>query len=222
LSFLATTAASVPAEAAGSSGSYTLQPLVEKAPEAIAAALRTTLHESGQRVLDEKGQPYADLWLRKSVPTIKSAPEVGIAYGNVEEGAFVGVVRFHQGSKDFKGKSFKEGTYTLRRGVQPQDGDHLGVSDSRDFLLLSPASADTELPSLPTKDLVKLSVKASGSKHPSILYLMKPPEIPKDLPKLIADEDRGFWVLTCSVEASGAEKTPLVLGIVLIGQSAEF
>ena len=40
------------------------------------------------------------------------------------------------------GAVIKPGVYTLRYGVQPDNGDHLGVSPHRQFLLISPAADD--------------------------------------------------------------------------------
>ena len=46
--------------------------------------------------------------------------------------------------KEIRGKVVKPGVYTLRYGQQPQNGDHLGISPFREFLLISPAAIDKD------------------------------------------------------------------------------
>jgi hypothetical protein len=204
----------LPAEAA-----YRLEPLKEAAPEEVAGELREQLSGEGLRMAGPKG-PYLDFWWRKTLPTVAPKGDQGIDFGQIEEGEFFGVARVHQQVKDFKGKNFPPGLYTLRRGVQPQDGDHLGVSDTRDFLLLSPAKIDVKLASMPTDELVKLSVKASGTKHPSVLYLMKMFEPPGKLPRLVEDSEKSHWILDCELPAAGATKERIRFGLVVVGQSS--
>ena len=53
-------------------------------------------------------------------------------------------------------------------GLHPEDGDHMGAAPSRDFVLLTPAAADTEASSnYGFDDLVELSYKV-GNSHPTI------------------------------------------------------
>src|SRR5262249_41356329 len=148
--------------------------LKEAPPEGTSDKMKEVLPSEGLRVLDKAGQPFADLWLRKSVPTVDGKAEQGVSFGQLAEGTLLGVLRFHKPSSDFKGNAFPAGIYTFRNGVQPRDGDHLGVSETRDFVLLSPVKVDTKLDPMPTKEVVKLSIQASGIKHPAVLYLMKP------------------------------------------------
>ena len=46
--------------------------------------------------------------------------------------------------KEIRGKVVAPGVYTLRYGLQPQNGDHLGISTFREFLVVSPAAVDTD------------------------------------------------------------------------------
>ena len=65
------------------------------------------------------------------------------AWSEMPEGTLVGAVKVEKDFRDIRGRVIKAGTYTLRYGIQPANGDHLGVSPFREFLLLSPASLDT-------------------------------------------------------------------------------
>jgi hypothetical protein len=200
---------------------YKLEALKEGPPEGVSEKLKEVLPAEGFRLVDKAGQPFLDVWLRKSLPTVEPKAEQGVKFGQLEEGSLLGVIRFHKPSSDFKGNAFPAGAYTFRNGIQPRDGDHLGVSDSRDFVLLSPFKVDTKLEAMSTKDLIKMSVQVSGIKHPTVLYLMKMSgEAPK-LPRLVEDSDLSYWILDGQVESSGKDKAPVRLGIVLIGKAAE-
>ena len=81
-----------------------------------------------------------DFWFVTSLPLqAGGAP----SWQQTEEGTIVGAVRVSAVYRDIRGRTIKPGTYTLRYGIQPANGDHLGVSPFREFLLLSPAAADT-------------------------------------------------------------------------------
>ena len=52
------------------------------------------------------------------------------------------------------------------------NGDHLGVSPQRDFLVLVPAGDDKDLNAAPNFDaLMAMSRKASGTPHPAVLSM---------------------------------------------------
>src|SRR5436190_748173 len=121
---------------------YSVQLLKEKAPSEVAEALRAELPAAGHRIL--KGdKPYMDFWLRAYAPAATEKAPLGVRFGDLKPWSFVGVVRVHGGASDFKNQKYPAGVFTLRNGIQPEDGDHQGTSESRDFLLLSPAAADT-------------------------------------------------------------------------------
>ena len=63
----------------------------------------------------------------------------------------------------------RRGVYTLRYGLQPVDGNHVGTSETRDFLLLSPAGEDKDPAKLEVENLYKFSRDASETTHPAIL-----------------------------------------------------
>jgi hypothetical protein len=198
---------------------HTTEALPDAAPKEVSETIRGALETKGIRVLGEDGKPHVDIWLRKSIPTVKPKEEQGVKYPALEEGTLLGVVRFHTKGSDFKGNEFPAGVYTVRYGMQPRDGDHLGVSESRDFVLLSPLKADTKLEPVPHKELVGLSVQVSGIKHPTVLYLVKPDA--KEKPPRVYKDDAEKVIL--DVEAPSEEKgsAPVRLGIVVRGQAAE-
>jgi hypothetical protein len=60
----------------------------------------------------------------------------------------------------------------MRYGVMPADGNHMGVSPYRDFLLLIPPTEDTDPgATFGYAELVVSSVQAAGVPHPAVLAL---------------------------------------------------
>jgi hypothetical protein len=142
----------------------------QSAPE----ALRKALAPNGYRVLLADGGVACEIWFRATVPTGKTDAS-GAVYTMLPEGALIGLITFPKAANDFRGQAIKAGTYTMRYEVHPTDGNHMGVSPIRDFLLLVPVAADPNPEAaLKFEDLVKLSAKASGTNHPAALSLASP------------------------------------------------
>src|SRR6266404_3731220 len=148
--------------------SYKVEPAALPSGD-MPAALTAVLQPQGSRVLDSTGATVCEVWLGKAVPMqagSNSSPEV--MYGNLAVGTLVGALHFPNKGSDFRGQAIKPGYYTLRYALTPQDGNHLGVNPTRDFVLMSPAAQDTQVDkTLPFQDLVKLSKLASGTNHPA-------------------------------------------------------
>jgi hypothetical protein len=129
--------------------------------------------------LVEAGRPVLEIWLRKDVP-LRETPstETSVSFPRIKEGTLVGVVRLTQPWSDFRNTKVKPGVYTLRYGVQPADGNHMGVSDYRDFLILLPLANDNKLDaSYTTADLVALHREAVGTAHPPVMGLFPGGEV---------------------------------------------
>jgi hypothetical protein len=207
--------------AAAAAEGFKLEALKEGPPEKASEEVRKVLQAEGLRVLDPAGKPYADVWLRKEIEPRPDPQELGVDFGVLPEGSLLGLVTFHDTAYDFRGNEVPAGVYTVRNGLQPQDGDHLGVSATRDFLLLSPASLDKKPDAQKTDAVVKMSIEASGKKHPAVFYLMKRFDSPKELPRLIEDKDKDYWVIDCEIPAKGSPKKPIRIGFVLLGEADE-
>lgn len=206
--------------ARGAEGPFKVAPLKEAPPAETAEKVREAVAAEGLRVTDKDGKPFVDVWLRKSVTTVEAKPELGVKLGQVPEGTLIGLLRFHRKGSDFKGNDFPEGLYTARIGLQPIDGDHQGVSETRDFLLLAPAKVDQKPDAMSIKEAIKLSVQSAGIKHPTVLWLRKVAGEDARLPRLVEESELGLWSLECEVPTAG-DKGPLRLSIVLVGAAAE-
>ena len=207
--------------AAAAADKYKLEALKEAAPGEVAEGLRAVLSSEGLRIVDAKGEPLLDFWPRKEVRTIEEKAELGVKLGLLEEGTLVGVARAHKKAADFRAQSYAPGVYTCRYCLQPRDGDHLGVSETRDFLLLSPAKGDTSPEPLPVKEIVKRSAEVSGKKHPAVLYLLRATGADGMPARLQENEELGYWLLECEVPAASGGKGPARLKIVFVGKAAD-
>ena len=134
------------------------------------------------------GKVLAEIWLRSSAPPTGGVNEgaLSVEYGALASSALVGVVRFPEAWIDYRETEVPAGVYTMRYWVQPADGDHMGVSQYRDFLLLGLVADDADPGAVFEQEpLMALSEKASGKTHPAVIALFP-----------IADEPAGGAAIT--------------------------
>lgn len=198
---------------------YKLEKLDEGPPADLAAAVKETLEAGGRRVLDADGKPLVDIWLRKAVPASgkPAGPKGAILYPVLAAGELIGAVRYAVEGGDYRDQAVAPGVYTLRYGLQPVNGDHLGVSVNRDYALLLPAAKDVEAADLPVKKLESTSAEAVGSTHPGILILLVPPEGATEDAAMVNDQTLNTWgaVLTLPLQVEG-EAAPVGLPVQLV------
>lgn len=144
-----------------------VSPLTDKPPAELAGGISSRMVPAAKVVA---GAATLDLWL---VDKLESAG--GPGWSGVDSGTLVGALRVSGEFKEIRGKVVKPGVYTLRYGQQPQNGDHLGISMFREFLLISPATIDTDPKVLGFDGVVALSKEVIGTAHPASLSL-DPPE----------------------------------------------
>jgi hypothetical protein len=202
----------LPLLAAGCGTTWSVAALDAAPPEECSAAVRKELAAPGLRVLRDE-RPFIDFWLRAAIPTVEAKAESKVRYSMLKPGGLVGVARFHAAAVDFRAQKVLPGVYTLRYGVQPDDGDHQDKTEARDFLLLCPAAADGSPEPMEHKPLTKLSATLHGKKHPAVLFLAAPGDGPR--PGLSRRGDPEEVVL----EASGGKS--MRLAIVVVGQYME-
>ena len=152
-----------------------------------------------------------ELWWVQSLPLREGAKSP--AWSDVAEGTLVGVLRIGSDWKDIRGHALRPGVYTLRFALQPQNGDHMGISPNREFLLFAPAADDTSPAPAGYEGAVELAKKASRRSHPASLSI-DPPSA--SAPALSATtNDLGHQVVVVSVPTSAG--TPLTFGLVVEG-----
>jgi hypothetical protein len=183
-------------------------PLDAGPPEEIATALRTLLTDRGVRVT--AGDATIDFWWVKALP----APAGGaFAWSSVAEGTLVGAARVTGKHRDVRGRTIREGVYTLRFGLQPQNGDHLGTSPYREFLLVIQASSDTDPQPLAHETAVELSGISIKSSHPAVLSL--DPPVATGEPLSVVTNDAGHQAVIFEVGVASGGKTRF--GLIMAG-----
>ena len=135
-----------PAEGYSREG-WKVEVLKQAPPSAIAAEIRNVLEEQGFRIFDDQGQKFAEIWLRRAIPGSSKpvGPKGAVQFPFLKEGEVFGALEFAAEGHDYRDQSIAKGIYTLRYGLQPVNGDHLGVSTYRDYSLLLPAAKDQSL-----------------------------------------------------------------------------
>ena len=169
--------------------------------------LKTALEPKGYRVSLADGTVLCEIWLRSDVSSEKNDAQ-GAAYNWLADSSFLGVVTLPKSTTDFRRQPIKAGSYTLRYAVHPVDGNHIGISPIRDFLLLVPVAVDRD-PDAKYKfeELVALSKKASGTNHPSPMSLVSPEGI-SAWPSVIEDE-YGHLVFAAKVKTGSGAELPI-------------
>ena len=199
---------------------YAVAELKEVAPEVLAAEVRDTLGKSGYRVTDSAGKTICDLWLRAELPVLgKFDEQLDVKYP-IGPGTMIGAIRFAVVYSDYRKQKVKPGTYTLRYGHQPQDGNHLGTAQYRDFTIVSPATEDKSPAGMDQEKAMELSKKTTGTTHPAILSLL-PPQKRDKLPTMAHDDTLNLEVLVAKTGAKGSASKEIQIELVAVGHAPE-
>jgi hypothetical protein len=175
----------------------------------VPAAVVQVLDSHGNRLKLADGSVLCDIWLRKNVPAQTAKKESNeLLYPELSESTLVGVISFPKAATDFRGQPIAPGTYTVRYELIPDDGNHLGVSPNRDFLLLVPAGLDPDPGALFKFDeLVQMSRKATGTNHPGPLSLAQASESATSFTKDAEDH----WIFSSVLKQDSGTDLPFAL-----------
>ena len=200
---------------------YKVEPLQDASPVEVAPAVRAVLSPTGYRVVNGEGKLFAEIWMRAAVPAsgVPAGSQGAIQFPILSVSEVLGVVRYAGEGRDYRDQAIAKGVYTLRYGLQPVNGDHLGVSVCRDYVLLLRAAQDRDLAQLATKPLQERSAEAAGSGHPAVLLMVAPPAT-ASVPGLLHDEEKNTWtaVLPLALAVKGAAApSKLAVGVVIVG-----
>lgn len=192
--------------------------------EAIGAFTDASAPEAVKKALEAKGyrvtlgdSVQCEVWFRAGVVGGKTDTP-GAVYTGLAESSMVGVISLPKGMNDFRGQAIKPGTYTMRYALHPTDGNHMGISPVRDFLVLIPVSADPNPDaSFKFEELAKLSTKASNTNHPAAISLVMP-DSTSGTPFIVEDE-HGRQVLVAKIKTQAGAEMPI--GLIVKGQAEQ-
>src|SRR5262245_29957835 len=197
-----------------SANGYKVEPIGALADDKVPEAARKALDSKGLRVSGEKGEPFCEIWFSKSVPT-KKGEVAGANFGQIGEGTLIAIVKFSSDVTDYRGQGLKPGFYTFRYGLILEDGNHLGVSLNRDFLLASPIDNDKDpAVQLKPEEFQQLSRNSTGTGHPSVWSLVKAGSN-EGLPKIVKDSSEHV-ILEVKIPTGSGDQA---IGLVLIGKA---
>lgn len=208
--------------AVAAAADYTVAAAEQSLPEEVSADIAKHLSPQAFKVSSGK-RTLCEIWLRKSVPVQADfSPSDTVLYP-FDLGQVVGVVRFPRKTTDFRNQEIAAGVYTLRYGLQPVDGNHVGTSETRDFLLLSPAGEDKDPAKLEAEDLYKFSRDAAETTHPAIMPLRAVGADFDDAtaPAMVHEETGELWSVVLKATIDGVDKESRLVKLVVVGHAAE-
>jgi hypothetical protein len=173
-------------------------------PADVAAPVKALLAPGGATA--KIGENTVDFWWVKSLETTSKD------WSGASEGTLVGAMKVSAPFRDIRGRSMKAGTYLLRYALQPQNGDHLGVSPHREFLLATPAAEDTKPEALGHDAAIELAKKSINISHPAVLSL--DPPVATQAPLAVTQNDAGHTAVVFEVPTA---QGPLKFGLILVG-----
>ncbi len=177
---------------------------------AVPEAVRQTLDAKGYRLTLDEPTPACEFWIRKSIPAQPKKDVEGVAYPQLAESTLVAVIHFPKDAADFRGHRIPAGFYTLRYEVMPNDGNHLGAAPNRDFLLVIPAASDTDPDAtFKSQELVTMSARTVGAKHPSPLSLAQVDTAPST--PAVSKDDQEHWTFSAAMKLNSGEGLPFAL-----------
>ena len=186
-----------------------IEPIGAVTDSRVAEGVKKVLEPKGYRVSLDDGSVVCEIWLRNKIPAQPKKDSPGALYSQLAESALVGVISFPQATTDYRGQNIPKGAYTLRYELIPNDGNHLGVAPNRDFVLLVPAASDDN-PDATFKfdELVSLSRKATGTKHPGPLSLVQPES---GTAAAVSKDDEDHWIFSAAIRLASGEDLPVAL-----------
>jgi hypothetical protein len=184
-------------------------------PVEIAEPIRALLQP--EAIIVMRGASRLEFWWVNAVP-LDTTPAAQPSWSNVPDGALVGAVRVTDVMTDIRGLPIKPGMYTLRFALQPQDGDHMGVSPFRQFLLVAPAGDDLTPAPVGFKGAVALGRKTLGKSHPAVLAI-DPPATDSPAGTIVTnDEGHKGVTFTLPVTLQGKPAGSVAFGVTLVGK----
>ncbi len=174
--------------------------VVEKAPPAeLSDAIKPLLDGKAYIVSNGDGVLY-EFWFVKEISAGKATEDAKATLESIPGMALLGAVTVpvKEHSIDFRDDAVDPGAYTVRMGIQPTDGNHLGTAPTNFFALMVPAAKDTKVEGFGDHDeMVEVAQEGTVAEHPPILY-MQPETTPGEYPRIgDGNWNKLQWKLLC-------------------------
>lgn len=200
---------------------YNVEALNEPAPSdaGLSAEIVAQISPTGFKVMKGTNRTVCSFWPVKELAAKKDFQPTAALLYPLEMGQLLGVINFKRKGEDFRGQEIESGTYTVRFALQPEDGNHVGTSDTRDFVLLLKPSDDTSPAVIAKEQLMPKSAAVAGTTHPCMMALQSADGAAKTLPAVEHDADRELTSVTFNQKKAGGGDLPMRL--VVVGKAAE-
>jgi hypothetical protein len=188
-------------------------------PDEVAEPIRAVLNNQAVSLADDQST-FFQFWFRKELPLAQAPAGGTLALDTLQEGTVLGVLKVSAERYDFRDEEIPAGIYVLRFGIQPEDGNHLGVAPTRTFALLIPANDDTRLDPVAHEELMKAAAVINAASHPSSLNLQPVEQADGAFPRLDERNDGQHKVLLLELPARlsmSGEGTKLKVALVYEG-----
>ncbi len=201
---------------------HRIEKLDESVPAgSVSSQIAPLLQETGITIYRGETRKICDIWLLKqwdvAQPTTLTR---GILYP-FTPGQLIGVIRYARRGSDFRDQDIESGVYTIRYGQQPVNGDHVGTSPTRDFLLLLNSDTDQSKQVLKYEQLAEESAVAAQSSHPAILCMTRAKAEGK-APSIKENTEHEWQILRLQGKIATEEKSqPQAIELVIVGQAVE-
>jgi len=200
-------------------GGLALKVVKKDPPSAIDESIRKTLQPTAIQLLDGDKAAF-EFWLSAEVPLQSEPASPSAAMDAIKQSTLLGVVAVGSDTRDYKDAELFAGVYTMRFGLQPQDGNHLGTSEFNYFAVLVTAKKDVKPDGITDyKALVRASRSGTPSDHPVILSLRPVSSVGSEAPKMNepASEHKSV-ILKIPARVEGGEQTALFFELVYYGK----
>ncbi len=193
-------------------GDYKLETADLEPPAEVAAEIRAEIAPKAYRISGPDGVRF-EFWFAKelkaaSIPEDKHKRLDGIVPVSLLGAA---IVHGEERNIDFREDPLDPGTYTMRMGTQPQDGDHMGTAPTNTFAILIFADRDKGLAAFPDhEEMIDTSREGTIAEHPPILYMQADEDDATEYPRLdLSGEGKREWqvlAMKLPVDVNGEKK----------------
>ncbi len=190
--------------------------------DALPPAIADLLGGPSFRVVRGASRVVCEVWLCKEWSIAADAKPKGDVLYPFQLGQVIGVVRYPRKGSDFRDQVVADGVYTLRYGLQPVDGAHVGTSPIRDFLVLVKAADEQSAEPLDYKTLAKKGAAAAGASHPLLLSLHRTDAAETASLSIRHNEQAEWWIVHVVGQSKTGDKLgKLPLDLVVVGHASD-
>jgi hypothetical protein len=202
---------------------YSIVPLDETAPvDELPAEIAQQLSSTGFVVKRGEKTSLCSIWLCKSWSAKADFKPTAELLYPFTPGELLGVVQYARRGGDFRDQQIDRGLYTLRYAQQPVDGNHVGTSPTRDFVLLIKVADDQSPAPIDVKKLYEESAKAAESTHPCLLLMPRIEGEATDKAVLTTNEEKDWVIVRLPGKTTvDAQEKLQSIEIVVVGHADE-